>query len=96
VIGRSVRITQKEMSVKFKGEPVTINGTFPQPGEHARDFQLTGKDLKDVSLNDFKGLTCSLRKRDADAGKTKILNIVPSLDTPVCSLSAKKFNTKVF
>jgi len=68
--------------VKFKGEPVTINGSFPQPGEHARDFKLTGKDLKDVSLKDFKG-------------KMKILNIVPSLDTAVCSLSAKKFNTKV-
>jgi thioredoxin-dependent peroxiredoxin len=40
---------------------------------------LVDKDLKDVSLSSFWG-------------KRKILNIVPSLDTPVCQASARKFN----
>ncbi|XQU69585.1 Thiol peroxidase [Cupriavidus sp. H18C1] len=44
-------------------------------------FSLVGKDLKDVTLADF-------------AGKRKVLNIVPSLDTPVCQASARKFNEK--
>ena len=45
------------------------------------DFTLTAKDLKDVGLKDF-------------AGKRKVLNIVPSLDTPVCAKSTKVFNEK--
>ena len=43
-----------------------------QSGRRAPDFSLTGKDLKDVGLKDF-------------AGKRKVLNIVPSLDTPICA-----------
>ena len=37
------------------------------------------KDLKDIALKDF-------------AGKRKVLNIVPSLDTAVCATSTRKFN----
>ena len=40
---------------------------------------LVGKDLKDVALSDF-------------IGQRKVLNIVPSLDTPVCATSTRKFN----
>ena len=42
-------------------------------------FILVDKDLKDVSLNSL-------------AGKRKVLNIVPSLDTAVCAISTRKFN----
>ena len=66
-------------SVTLGGNPVTVNGNLPKKGETAPDFTLTGKDLKDVSLKEF-------------AGKRKVLNIVPSLDTPVCAKSAKIFN----
>ena len=66
-------------SVTFGGSPVTVNGNLPKKGETVPDFTLTGKDLKDVALKDF-------------AGKRKVLNIVPSLDTPVCAKSAKVFN----
>ena len=66
-------------SVTLGGNPVTVNGNLPKKGESVADFTLTGKDLKDVSLKDF-------------AGKRKVLNIVPSLDTPVCAKSAKVFN----
>jgi thiol peroxidase len=61
------------------GAPVTLFGTFPVVGQLAPDFSLVDKDLKDVSLKDF-------------AGKRKVLNIVPSLDTAVCAASTRKFN----
>ena len=66
-------------TVTLKGNPIHTNGELPQKGAQAPDFKLTGTDLKDVGLADFKG-------------KTKILNIVPSLDTPTCATSTRKFN----
>jgi thiol peroxidase len=66
-------------AVTLKGSPVTLFGTFPSVGQTATAFTLVGQDLKDVSLQDF-------------AGKRKVLNIVPSLDTAVCATSARKFN----
>ncbi len=66
-------------AVTLGGAPVTLFGTFPVVGQIAPDFTLVDKDLKDVSLKDF-------------AGKRKVLNIVPSLDTAVCATSARKFN----
>jgi thiol peroxidase len=68
-------------TVTMGGNPVNVAGNFPQKGQSAPDFKLVGKDLKDVSLADF-------------AGKRKVLNIVPSLDTAVCATSARKFNEK--
>ncbi|MDZ4201095.1 MAG: thiol peroxidase [Gallionella sp.] len=66
-------------SVKLKGTPITLFGTFPSVGSTAAPFTLVDKDLKDVALKDY-------------AGKRKVLNIVPSLDTAVCATSARKFN----
>ena len=65
--------------ITLRGNPIHTNGELPKTGSQAPDFKLTAKDLKDVSLADFKG-------------KKKLLNIVPSLDTPTCALSTKKFN----
>lgn len=65
--------------VTLGGNPVEVVGTFPQPGQSAPAFTLVGKDLAEVKLADF-------------AGKRKVLNIVPSLDTPVCATSTRKFN----
>ena len=67
------------MAVTLGGNPIDVAGTFPTVGSTAPDFKLVNKDLADVSLADF-------------AGKKKILNIVPSLDTPVCAISTKRFN----
>jgi len=67
------------MAVTLAGNPIDVAGNFPKVGDTAPDFKLVNKDLADVSLADF-------------AGKKKILNIVPSLDTPVCATSTKKFN----
>lgn len=68
--------------ITFKGNPVHTSGDLPAVGEKAPDFVLTTGDLQDVGLSDFDG-------------KTKILNIVPSLDTSVCAASAKRFNEEV-
>lgn len=65
--------------ITLRGNPINSNGDLPKVGSKAPDFKLTTKELKDVSLADYKG-------------KKKLLNIVPSLDTPVCALSTRKFN----
>lgn len=66
-------------TITFKGNPIQTIGSLPERGSVAPDFRLTRSDLADVSLSDF-------------AGKVKILNIVPSLDTGVCAASARAFN----
>lgn len=68
-------------AVTLGGNPVVVVGEFPETGDAATDFKLTNRDLADLSLADF-------------AGKRKILNIVPSLDTDVCAQSARKFNAE--
>ena len=65
--------------ITFKSKPLHTSGDLPKIGSKAPDFVLTDKDLKERSLKDYYG-------------KRKILSFVPSLDTSVCSLSAKKFN----
>lgn len=67
--------------VKLGGNPVKVSGTFPQPGDSAPAFTLTNQGLEDVSL-------------DTWAGKRKVLNIIPSIDTPTCATSTRKFNEK--
>ncbi len=68
-------------TVTLNGTPFRIAGSLPATGSPAPAFRLTGGDLGDVTLADF-------------AGKTLVLNIVPSLDTSVCALSAKRFNAE--
>ncbi|MBU4319184.1 MAG: thiol peroxidase [Proteobacteria bacterium] len=68
--------------ITLKGNPVNTSGTLPKAGDNAPDFLLTDTKLADKSLKDF-------------AGKTLILNIFPSIDTPVCSMSVRKFNEEI-
>ena len=65
--------------VTLKGTPIKLEGTFPAVGQQAPAFSLVNRDLQDVTLANF-------------AGKKKVLSILPSLDTPVCALSTRKFN----
>jgi thiol peroxidase len=67
--------------VTLGGNPISVAGAFPKPGDRAPDFSLTTKELKDIGLGEY-------------AGKRKVLNIVPSLDTPVCAKSTREFNQK--
>lgn len=66
-------------TITFKGNPVHTSGSLPAVGAKAPDFRLTTGSLSEVGLADF-------------AGKVKIVNIVPSLDTGVCAASARAFN----
>ncbi len=68
-------------TVTLAGNPIEIAGTFPKPGAPAPALSLVGADLADVTLDTF-------------AGKRKVLNIVPSLDTPTCATSTRKFNAE--
>jgi thiol peroxidase len=67
--------------ITFKGNPLTLLGKQVQPGDKAPDFTAR------------KGLTPdSAYTLATDAGKTRILNVVPSLDTPTCDLQTRRFN----
>ena len=65
--------------ITFKGSPVQTVGDLPAVGSFAPDFKLVKQDLSDASLADYKG-------------RKLVLNIFPSIDTPVCALSVKAFN----
>lgn len=66
-------------SVTLGGNPIDVGGSFPAKGTQAPAFSLVGKDLAEVTLASL-------------AGQRKILNIFPSIDTPTCAMSVRKFN----
>lgn len=65
--------------ITLHGNEISTNGELPVLGGQAPAFSLVNSELSDVGL-------------EAYSGKKKLLNIVPSLDTPTCALSTKKFN----
>lgn len=65
--------------ITLQGNPCNTSGELPAVGSPAPNLKLINADLDDVSLGTY-------------AGKKKLLNIVPSLDTPVCATSTRKFN----
>jgi len=67
--------------IKLKGNPINTNGTLPVVGTAAPDFELARTDLSSAGLADY-------------AGKKKVLNVFPSLDTPVCAVSVRVFNER--
>lgn len=69
------------MSITFQGTPVSVSGTFPQVGQIAPNFTLCAADLSELSLASLKG-------------KKVVLNIFPSIDTPVCAMGVRAFNEK--
>ncbi|NWA01779.1 thiol peroxidase [Pseudomonas gingeri] len=67
--------------VTRRGVVVQVNGELPRPGTRAPAFSLVDKDLADITLGHF-------------AGKRKVLNIFPSVDTPTCAKSVRAFNAR--
>ena len=67
--------------ITLQGNKINTNGDVPKVGSAAPDFVLVDSDLNDISLSNYDG-------------KNIILNIIPSLDTPVCQKSTKIFNEK--
>lgn len=68
--------------VTLKGNPVQTIGTLPAVGQAAPGFTLVDKDLKEISLPDY-------------AGRKVVLNIFPSIDTPTCAMSVRRFNAEI-
>ncbi|MGR3807966.1 thiol peroxidase [Pasteurella testudinis] len=66
-------------TVTLGGNPIEVKGAFPTAASYVADFTLTATDLSEVALSSY-------------AGKRKILNIFPSIDTGVCATSVRKFN----
>jgi len=66
-------------TITLQGNPIHTYGNLPEKGKSAPDFKLSRTDLSDISLHEF-------------GGKKLVLNIFPSLDTPVCATSIRKFN----
>lgn len=67
--------------VTLQGNPLTLSGPQPKPGDNAPDFTVLDTELQPVHLSDY-------------AGKVVILSSVPSLDTPVCDMETRHFNTE--
>jgi thioredoxin-dependent peroxiredoxin len=65
-------------TITLKGNSIETVGDLPKVGSKVPDFSLQKQDLSRVSLKDFPG--------------KKVLNIFPSIDTPVCATSTRKFN----
>jgi thiol peroxidase len=64
---------------KLGGNPVHTVGELPSVGSPAPSFSLTKGDLSQVGIEDY-------------AGKRVVLNIFPSIDTPTCAASVRRFN----
>lgn len=67
--------------ITLGGNPIHTVGELPSVGATAPDFQLVRADLTDATIEDY-------------AGKRKVLNIFPSLDTGICATSVRTFNKK--
>jgi thiol peroxidase len=68
-------------SITLQGNQIHTIGNLPETGSKAYDFSLTGKDLSEVTLQDF-------------SGSRIVLNIFPSIDTGTCATSVRTFNTE--
>lgn len=68
--------------ITLRGNPVDTRGDLPAVGSKAPPFTLVKTDLTDISLRDLEG-------------RRVILNIFPSLDTPTCAMSVRRFNEAV-
>lgn len=66
-------------TITLKGNEINTLSNLPEKGLTVRDFALVNDKLEVKCLDDY-------------AGKKKIFNIFPSIDTGVCAASARKFN----
>jgi thioredoxin-dependent peroxiredoxin len=78
-------LQERTGAVTFKGNPMTLLGKALKAGDAAPDFHLTAGDLSIANLDKVLG----------DGKNAAMLIVVPSLDTSVCSLESKKFNTRL-
>ena len=72
---------ERKNIITFKGNPLTLTGNEMRVGDKAPDFIVLDDELRETGLKDF-------------AGKVKVISVTPSLDTPVCDLQARMFNSE--
>lgn len=72
-------MNERKGIITFQGNPLTLIGAELKIGDNAPDFVLLDGELKEFRLKDFDG-------------KTKVISVTPSLDTPVCDMQARRFN----
>jgi len=68
-------------TITLKGSPLSTSGELPAVGTKAPAYALAAADLADVTLA-------------SHAGKRIVLNIFPSVDTPTCAASVRRFNAE--
>lgn len=68
-----------DRNTTLRGNPMPLQGNALAAGQKAPDFTLTGVDMKPVTLAET-------------AGSVRIVNVLPSLDTPVCDAQTRRFN----
>lgn len=74
-------MTERSGEITFMGNPLTLLGDALAIGENVPDVTLLDNELNPVNISDFKG-------------KVVIIATVPSLDTPVCDMEARRFNAE--
>ncbi|MCE5280172.1 MAG: thiol peroxidase [Planctomycetaceae bacterium] len=74
-------MTERKGEVTFKGQPLTLVGDPVRVGDDAPDFVVVANDMTEVTQSDV-------------LGKITVISVVPSLDTPVCDLQTRRFNSE--
>lgn len=74
-------MTERSGAVTFQGNPLTLLGNEVRPGDKAPDFAALDNSLAPVNLSSY-------------SGKVLVLSSVPSLDTPVCDMETRRFNSE--
>jgi thiol peroxidase len=74
-------MTEHPGAITMKGNPLTLLGDLPAVGQPAPDFEVLDNNLTPVKLSSFKGKIC-------------VIASVPSLDTPICDIETRRFNTE--
>ncbi len=72
---------ERKNAVTLRGNPMTLIGSEIKVGGQAPDVELLDNDLKPVKLSSFRG-------------KVVVVSSVPSLDTPVCDMETRRFNSE--
>ena len=75
-------MAERKGVITFKGGPLTLIGPEIKVGDTAPNFKVLNSSLQEITLDNFKG-------------KTLIISVAPSLDTPVCSLQTQRFNKEI-
>ncbi|MEW5910426.1 MAG: thiol peroxidase [Thermodesulfobacteriota bacterium] len=72
---------ERKNAVTLHGNPLTLIGNEIHIGDKAPDASFLDNNLKPVKISDYKG-------------KVVVLSVVPSLDTPICDMQTRRFNSE--